>query len=76
MFRVTNSINEFCWIACLVLRKYKKFSFVLVEGNDSSYWFAEVLLLPHLSTYSAVQDAQEFAFVQYFDLTPAVNKAD
>lgn len=43
---------------------------VLVEADDSSYWFAQVFLQSHLSTRSAQRDTQEFDLGQYLDLTP------
>lgn len=54
--------------------KAQKFSVVLVEENDSSYWFVQVGQLYHLSTHSALHDAHELAFFQYLELTPPVDK--
>lgn len=44
--------------------------------DDSSYWFSQVLIVIHVSVHSAVHDAQEFDFVQYFELKPQEDKID
>lgn len=48
----------------------------LVEGDDVSYWLAQLRLLFNISNHSDQHDAHEFGFVQYFDLTPLMNKLD
>lgn len=53
--------------------KCRWFSVLLVKVKGSLYWFSQPLLLFHLKLHVLESEEEEFAFVQYVDVTSAVD---
>lgn len=49
---------------------------MLVEGRDNAYWFAHALLLFHLNITGMTLQEEEYAFVQYFNVTEPIDVVD
>lgn len=47
----------------------RRFSIVLVEGDDKLFWFAQVLHSVHTGSIEVKDDQQRFVFVKYFEVS-------
>lgn len=56
--------------------KAQRLYIFVVEVDHSSFWFAEMWLLFHSFTHSALHDAHEFVYVQYIERAPSGDKVD
>lgn len=54
--------------------KAKLHSFVMIRAEDKVFWFAPILVLFQLSVPGGNARTEDYAFVQYFEITKPVDE--